>query len=31
MIKINYQRIKKAQELMRKEGMLGLMIMNQIK
>jgi Xaa-Pro aminopeptidase len=28
MIKINYKRIKKAQELMRKEGMIGLMIMN---
>ncbi len=28
MIKINNKRIKKAQELMRKEGMIGLMIMN---
>jgi Xaa-Pro dipeptidase len=28
MIKINHERIKKAQELMKKEGMLGLMIMN---
>jgi Xaa-Pro aminopeptidase len=28
MIEINYDRIKKAQELMLKEGMLGIMIMN---
>jgi Xaa-Pro aminopeptidase len=28
MIKINYERIKKAQELMKKEGMIGIMIMN---
>ena len=28
MIKINYKRIEKAQELMKKEGMIGLMIMN---
>jgi Xaa-Pro aminopeptidase len=28
MIKINEKRIKKAQELMKKEGMLGIMIMN---
>ncbi|MFO7852170.1 MAG: M24 family metallopeptidase [Bacteroidota bacterium] len=28
MIKINHERIKKAQELMKKENMLGLMIMN---
>ncbi|MBN1387631.1 MAG: aminopeptidase P family protein [Bacteroidales bacterium] len=28
MIKINHERIRKAQELMKKEGMLGLMIMN---
>jgi Xaa-Pro aminopeptidase len=28
MIKINHNRIEKAQELMKKEGMIGLMIMN---
>jgi Xaa-Pro aminopeptidase len=28
MIKINYKRIEKAQELMKNEGMIGLMIMN---
>ncbi len=28
MIKSNYKRIEKAQELMKKEGMIGLMIMN---
>jgi len=29
MIKINHERINRAQELMKKEGMIGLMIMNQ--